>query len=111
MTRSYLINGFRGVSGALRRNLNIGSGLFDAGLVWACGVLYHLRGIYEIASSTRLTYIPLPEATPESELDALAAVYAFVLEAHASKKAATPSGQADDVRKDTNAHTKDSIPR
>jgi hypothetical protein len=49
-TRSYLINGSRGVSGALRRNLNIGSRLLDAGLVWACGVLYHLRDIYEIAS-------------------------------------------------------------
>jgi hypothetical protein len=37
--------------GALRRNLNIGSRLFDAGSVWACGVPHHLRGIYEIASS------------------------------------------------------------
>jgi hypothetical protein len=63
------------------------------------------------ASSNRLQYSPLPGATPESELDALAAVYAFVLETHARKKAATPSGQEDDVRKDHNAHTEDSIPR
>ena len=35
----------------MRRNLNIGSRLFDAGSVWACGVPHHLRGIYEIASS------------------------------------------------------------
>jgi hypothetical protein len=57
-----------------------------------------------------LGYTALPGATPESELDALAAVYAFVLEAHANKKAATPSGQEGDVRKDQNAHIEDSIP-
>jgi hypothetical protein len=62
-------------------------------------------------SRDRLNYTPLPDTTPESELDALVAVYAFVLEAHAKKKAATPSGQEDDVRKAQNAHTKDSIPR
>lgn len=57
----------------------------------------------------RIDYTPLPGATPESELDAIAAVYAFVLEAHARKEAATPSGQVDDVRKDQDAHTKNSI--
>ena len=57
----------------------------------------------------RINYTPLPDATSESELDALVAVYAFVLEAHARKKAATPSGQEDDVRKDQNAHIEDSI--
>ena len=60
--------------------------------------------------NTRLTYTPLSDATPESELDAFAAVYAFVLEAHAKKKAAAPSGQEGDVRKDHNAHIEDSIP-
>ena len=58
-----------------------------------------------------IAYTPLPSATPESELDALVAVYAFVLETHSRKKAATPSGQEVDVRKDSNAHTEDSIPR
>jgi hypothetical protein len=61
-------------------------------------------------SEHRLTYIPRPDATPESELDALATVYSFVLKAHAKKKAATPSGQEDDVRKDQSAHIEDSIP-
>jgi hypothetical protein len=61
-------------------------------------------------ASVRVTYIALPDATPESELDALAAVYAFVLEAQAKKKAATPGGQEGDVRKDQNAHIGDSIP-
>ena len=62
-------------------------------------------------SKGRIDYTPLSRVTPESELDALAAVFAFVLEAHARKKAATPSGQEDDARKDHNAHTEDSIPR
>ena len=61
--------------------------------------------------NTRLTYTPLPNATPESELDALVAVFAYVLEAHAKKKAATPSGQEEGARKDQDAHTEDSIPR
>jgi hypothetical protein len=60
--------------------------------------------------SARLGYIPLPEATPESELDALAAMYAFVLESYETKKAAAPSDQEDDVRKDQNAHIDKSIP-
>jgi hypothetical protein len=57
----------------------------------------------------RVNYTPLPDASPESELDALAAVYAFVLEAHAKKEAAAPGGQEDDVRKDQNAHIDRSI--
>ena len=61
-------------------------------------------------SNNRLTYQPRPDATPESELDALVAVYAFVLEAHATKKAAAPSGREDDVRKEKDAHIEDSIP-
>jgi hypothetical protein len=43
-------------------------------------------------SSARITYTPRPDATPESELDALVAIYKFVLECHASKKAADPTG-------------------
>jgi hypothetical protein len=61
-------------------------------------------------SDRRLTYTPLPDTTEESDLDALAAVYAFVLEAYETKKAAAPSGQEDDVRKDQNAHIDKSIP-
>ncbi len=45
--------------------------------------------------SVCITYKPRPDATPESELTALTAVYAFVLEAHAKKSAAKQSGQDD----------------
>ena len=45
--------------------------------------------------SVRVTYQPRSDVTPESELGALVAVYKFVLEAHARKKAAAPSGQDD----------------
>ena len=44
--------------------------------------------------STRLTYNSLPDATPESELDALVAVYRYLLfESDASKRAARPTAQ------------------
>lgn len=62
-------------------------------------------------SKGRINYVPLPDASPESELDALVAVYAFVLEAHGTKEAAVPSGQKGGVKEDQCAHTKDSIPR
>jgi hypothetical protein len=58
-----------------------------------------------------IAYTPLPNATPESELDALVAVYAFVLEAHAKKKAATPSGPENGVKENHHIHTRESIPR
>jgi hypothetical protein len=61
--------------------------------------------------NTRLTYTPLSDATPNSELDALVAVYAFVLEAHAMKKAATPSGPENGVKENYHVHTKEIIPR
>ena len=62
-------------------------------------------------ASSRLTYAPLSDATPESELDALVAVYEFVLEAHAKKKAAVPSGPENGVKEDLHVHTRGSIPR
>jgi hypothetical protein len=61
-------------------------------------------------SKGRINYVARQDATPESELDAFAAVYAFILEAHAKKKAAAPSGQEVDVRKEQDAHIEDSIP-
>jgi hypothetical protein len=62
-------------------------------------------------SDPRITYIPLPDASPESELDALVAIYAFVLETHAKKKAAVPSGPENGVKEDQHVHTRGSIPR
>ena len=56
-------------------------------------------------------YTPLPSATPESEVDSLVAIYAFILEAHAKKKAAMPSGPENGVKEDLHVHTRGSIPR
>jgi len=60
-------------------------------------------------SKRRINYVPRQDASPEAELAAFADVFAFVLEAHA-KKAAAPSGQEVDVRKDQDAHIEKSIP-
>jgi hypothetical protein len=45
----------------------------------------------DASDSPRVTYAPGPEATPEGELAALAAVCAFVIQAHQQKKAAAPA--------------------
>jgi hypothetical protein len=47
-----------------------------------------------------VTYAPCPDATPEGELAALAAVYAFVIRAHEQKKAAAPANES---RKEVNS--------
>ncbi len=52
-------------------------------------------------SGLRIVYTPRPDATPEGEINALAAVYRLILD---SKKAA-PESRPDDVRKDQDAHT------
>jgi hypothetical protein len=41
----------------------------------------------------RLEYLPREDATPENELAALAAVYAFIIQAHERKKAAAPANE------------------
>jgi hypothetical protein len=41
--------------------------------------------------SPRITYIPHPDATPESELSVLASVYAYLLKNHHSEQAAKPA--------------------
>lgn len=51
-------------------------------------------------SDPGITYTPRPDATPEGERAALAAVYMLILD---SKKAA-PESRPDDVRKDQDAH-------
>jgi len=40
-------------------------------------------------------YRPLPNATPEAELDALVAVYRFLIERHTNRKAADLGGSDD----------------
>jgi hypothetical protein len=51
-------------------------------------------------ASSRLNYAPLPDATPEGELDALVAAYKFILECHESKKAADPTGDPNEAKED-----------
>jgi hypothetical protein len=53
-------------------------------------------------SKGRINYAPLPDATPESELDALVAVYAFVLECHAKRKA--DEGSDEDIETKVRLH-------
>jgi hypothetical protein len=61
-------------------------------------------------SEHRLPYIPLSDATPESELDALAAVYAFVLECHERRKAADATGDRNEVKEDDDVDPTGSLP-
>jgi hypothetical protein len=42
-------------------------------------------------SEPRITYVPHPDATRESELDVLANVYAYLIKSHHGKKAAKPT--------------------
>jgi len=46
-------------------------------------------------SKPRVTYVPRHDATPESELKALATVYKFLLDRRVSKDAADLSTQSD----------------
>ena len=59
-------------------------------------------------SSSRITYAPRPDATPEAELEALASVYRFILDRKAKKKGARPG--APDARKESNGSGEPSIP-
>jgi hypothetical protein len=56
-------------------------------------------------NSRRIDYTPHPDATPETELSALAAAYRFILERRAKKKATCPGGpdDAEDLENDRTA--------
>ena len=60
--------------------------------------------------NTRLTYTSLPDAAPRDELDALAAVYRFVLECQENKKAADATGDRDEVKEVRNIDPGQSLP-
>jgi hypothetical protein len=60
---------------------------------------------------SRLAYTPLPDATPESELDALVAVYKFILECHESRKAADSSGDRNEVKEVEAIDPEQSLPQ
>jgi hypothetical protein len=62
-------------------------------------------------SRGRLNYTPLPDATLESELEALAAVYAFVLECHERRMAADTTGDRNEVKEDDDVDPTGSLPQ
>jgi hypothetical protein len=49
---------------------------------------------WDAAGDSRVIYVPRPDATPEGELAALTATYAFVIQAHERKKAAAPVNES-----------------
>ncbi len=49
-------------------------------------------------SDPRITYSPRPDSTPEAELDALVAVYKFIIECHESRKVADLTGDPNEVK-------------
>ena len=51
-----------------------------------------------------ISYAARPDATPETEIFAVANVYKFALDCHAKKKAA-PKSRPNDARKDQDAGT------
>ena len=57
-----------------------------------------------------IRYTPLPDATPESELDALAAVYAFVLECRGYKEVADATGDRNEVKEVEDVDPTGSLP-
>jgi hypothetical protein len=46
----------------------------------------------------RVVYTPREGTTPQAELNALCAVYRFILDCHAKKKGTRPGGPDDDVK-------------
>ena len=61
-------------------------------------------------SKGRINYIPLPDATPESELDALVAVYEFILQCHESRKVAASSGDRNEAKEVTGVDPRQRLP-
>ena len=62
-------------------------------------------------STPRITYVPRSDATPESELDALVAVYAFILQCHESRKVADPTGDPNEAKEDKDFDLRRSLPQ
>ena len=57
-----------------------------------------------------IRYTPLSDATPESDLDALATVYAFVLECHENKKVADSTDDPNEVKEDEEVDPRQKLP-
>jgi hypothetical protein len=56
-------------------------------------------------SKPAISYTPRLDTTPEAELGALSAVYAFILQKHRERQKATLPGGPEDGRKDRDAAT------
>jgi hypothetical protein len=52
-----------------------------------------------VTNNSRITYIPHPDATPESELSVLANIYAYLIKINDSKQAAKPAHPCTDDAK------------
>jgi hypothetical protein len=63
-----------------------------------------------VVDSTRTTSTRHPDPTSEAELAVLAAVYAFILECYAKKKAAGNSGGEDDGKEENHVPVTTVIP-
>lgn len=50
-------------------------------------------------SGPRIAYTARPDATPESERETLASIYAFVLRAHQERQKAAPPSRTEDVER------------
>jgi hypothetical protein len=59
----------------------------------------------------RINYTPLSDATSESELDALVAVYKFILQCHESRKVADPTGDPNEAKEDKDFDLRKSLPQ
>jgi len=62
-------------------------------------------------ASNNLSYTPCPDATPESELAALVAVYEFILQCHESRKVADPTGDPNEAKEDNDFDLRKSLPQ
>jgi hypothetical protein len=62
-------------------------------------------------SKGRTNYTPLPDATSESELNALVAVYEFILQCHESRKVADPTSDPNEAKEDKELDPEQRLPQ
>jgi hypothetical protein len=62
-------------------------------------------------SAPRITYVPRSDATFENDLDALVAVYEFILQCHESRKVADPTGDPNEAKEDKDFDLRKSLPQ
>ncbi len=60
-------------------------------------------------SSSRISYVPRPDATPEDAINALASVYTLLLDRYAEKEGG-PTTAPDDAKENRNVRAEPNIP-